>query len=307
MGHPARSILGSTVLALSLLCGVAGAQEDAKAAPVAVRVVPDVAYVAGPKAHRLQRLDVYAPRQGAKHPVLVFIHGGGWRIGDKRSGAEKGRFFAAEHGFVVVSVNYRLSPVVQHPEHARDVAAALGWTRRNVADYGGDPERIYLMGHSAGAHLAALAPLHHALLEEQGLPAEGVVRGVILLDGAGYDVRERIEAGRPRARKIYTGAFGSDPKMWADASPIAHAVSCKAPPPFLILYVADRNASRLQSEALAKALRKADGKAWVVGAEGKTHATINREIGKPGDAPTASILRFLSALERGEEPQLDRR
>ncbi len=270
--------------------------------PTDVRVVKDVPYVEG--GGKLQQLDVYSPADDAKHPVLVYVHGGGWQKGDKRSGATKGQFFASQHGWVFVSVNYRLTPAVQHPEHARDVVSALSWIRAKIADHGGDPERVYFIGHSAGAHLAALVPLHSKLLAEREIPTTGAVRGVILLDGAGYSIQRRIESGAERARKMFEAAFGTDPEGWRDASPIAHAVDASAPPPYLILHVATRVASGLQAKGLKRALQMGGGRAWLLGIPNKTHATINRAIGQPGDLPTELILEFLSACEDGREPQI---
>jgi acetyl esterase/lipase len=103
----------------------------------------------------LLSLDVYAPAKAKDLPVVLMIHGGGWANGDKANrdvGTNKARYFTAQ-GYVYVSINYRLSPAVQHPTHIEDVASAVSWVLENIATYGGDPARLTLMGHSAGAHL----------------------------------------------------------------------------------------------------------------------------------------------------------
>ncbi len=140
----------------------------------------------------LLSLDIYRPKSSstnAQKPVVVMIHGGGWRTGDKGSesqGRQKASFFTG-HGFVYVSANYRLSPEVQHPAHVEDVAKALSWIFDNIASYGGDPKRIFLMGHSSGAHLAALVTADEAYLNKLG-KSPAMLSGVILLDSAGYDI-----------------------------------------------------------------------------------------------------------------------
>src|SRR5438067_435539 len=113
----------------------------------------DVSYAA-PKNER-QTLDVYAPTDGKGHPVVVWIHGGGWQAGDKAHEQKKPQAFA-DRGFVFVSVNYRLLPDATIKQMAGDVAKAIRWTHDHAKEYGGDPDTMFVMGHSAGAQLAAL-------------------------------------------------------------------------------------------------------------------------------------------------------
>ncbi|MHC5038763.1 MAG: alpha/beta hydrolase fold domain-containing protein [Planctomycetota bacterium] len=247
---------------------------------------------------KLLSLDVYAPSGAKTAPVLLFIHGGGWRVGDKSRTVSKGNFFTGK-GFVVASINYRLSPAVQHPVHVQDVAKAVAWVRKKIGEYGGDPNRIYVMGHSAGAHLAALVAVDKRRLEPEGLEL-GVFKGVILLDGAGYDIPRQIEElGGNRSTQVYRTAFTDDRETWVDASPVTHAAAGKGFAPFLIFHVANREASRIQSETLAKALRESGSTALVIPAAGKTHGTINREIGVEGDEVTEAILKFLEKYGAG--------
>jgi acetyl esterase/lipase len=276
---------------LSRILGAEPALDAAEA--LEIRVQRDLSYAEpGGEGHKLKRLDIYAPAGAKDLPVIIFVHGGGWRKGDKKSADSKGRFFAKK-GFLFVSINYRLSPAVRHPVHVQDVAQACAWVRKNAKKHGGDASRVYVMGHSAGAHLAALVAV-----DKRRLAAHGVVlpffKGVILLDGAGYDIsRQMTEFGGYRSRLLYGVPFGSEEQTWKDASPTLHAKSGKGFAPFLILHVARREASRLQSSGLADALRTAGGKATVVPAQDKTHGSINRDIGKPNDAVTEKILRFL--------------
>jgi acetyl esterase/lipase len=242
-------------------------------------------------------LDIYSPvpsvRGGA--PVLIMVHGGGWRAGDKAIdavGREKAAFFATE-GYVYVSVNYRLSPAVKHPAHVEDVARSIAWVAGHIKSYGGDPSKISLMGHSAGAHLAALVATDERHLAAAGAPA-GLLKSVILLDTAGYDIPQnlsKLSEGRFN-QAIYESAFGKDPAVWADASPIRHVKAGKPLPRFLIFYT-DRKTSGPLSRKFAAALRKAGAPAGAVLARGKTHTTLSHDIGDAGDGPSALILEFL--------------
>jgi acetyl esterase/lipase len=122
------------------------------------------------------------------------------------------------------------------------------------------------------------------------------VKGVILLDGAGYDIPRQIElTPLPRLKEIYTTVFSEDEAKQKDASPITHVAKGKRIPPFLIFHVARRRDSREQSESLSEKLREAGAEAKVVPAEGKTHATINRELGQADDAPTKEVFEFLES------------
>ena len=123
--------------------------------------------------HERQVLDIYAPDEAENLPVVFWIHGGGWQTGDKTSVQIKPRVFT-ERGFVFVSTNYRLLPHVEMGVLIRDVAKSLGWVHKNIAGYGGDPRRIFVMGHSAGAQLAALL-----CIDDRYLKAEGVPFGVL--------------------------------------------------------------------------------------------------------------------------------
>src|SRR5262245_55023488 len=106
-------------------------------------------------AHKLQTLDVYSPAGAKDLPVVFWIHGGGWQTGDKKDVQLKPQAFN-DKGFVFVSTNYRLLPDVEMGTIVRDVAKAVRWVHDHIAEYGGDPKRLFVMGHSAGAQLAAL-------------------------------------------------------------------------------------------------------------------------------------------------------
>jgi acetyl esterase/lipase len=257
----------------------------------AARVEKDISY-AGRGGHALQRLDVYAPDGGSDRPILIFIHGGAWQRGDK-SGVQRKPDFCNEQGFVFVSVNYRLHPEVDYRQQAGDVAGAIRFVRDHAASYGGSADRIYLMGHSAGAHLAALVACDDRYLKAAGMTL-APIKGVVLLDGAAYDVaRQARQAALPRLRQLYQDVFGQEVEKQQDASPLAHVAAGKGIPPFLILYVATRADSRAQSEALAQKLKQAGVDAALFPAKDKNHLTINRDLGEPEDPPSKAILDFL--------------
>ncbi|MFM8292304.1 MAG: alpha/beta hydrolase [Planctomycetia bacterium] len=260
------------------------------------RIVCDVACAAGDSttADDGPTLDVYGTEQpgGPARPVVLFVHGGGWRHGDKAHVGEKPAAFVSR-GYLFASVGYRLDATVTPLEQGADVAAAVAWLHEHAVEHGGDGDTIFLIGHSAGAHLAALVGTDARLLARHGLePA--MLGGIVLLDGAGYDVpRQMAEARLPRLRQLYRDAFGDDPQAQREASPLTHVVPGKRYPPFLIFHVGRRGDSRGQAESLADRIRSAGGQATTVHEPEKTHLTLNRELGTAGDGPTAKILEFL--------------
>ena len=259
------------------------------------RTLRDLPY-AGKKSHPYQKLDLYLPDQPSEksRPVFILIHGGGWSMGDKSNKhfLQPKTSWLLESGYIVASINYRLAPTAKHPKQVEDVLRSITWIQKYIARHGGDPQRIYLLGHSAGAHLAALAAVDSARQKTAGIdPA--TIRGVVLLDGAGYDITRQYPALREGGamQKMYRHAFTDDPATQRDASTV-HRVTTRAPP-FLILHVARRADSRLQSNLLATALREEGGKAKVLAVD-KTHATINADCGKKGDPVTNAISAFLA-------------
>lgn len=264
-----------------------------------IRNIPyDTSIVIG---KHFKSLDLYAPVSGKNHPIVIWVHGGGWKIGDKRGVNSKPQAFT-QHGYLLVSVNYRLHPQATYDQQAQDIAEAIHWVREHAKEYGGNPHEIFLMGHSAGAHLVALVSTNPVYLKAESLSLK-TIKGTILLDGAGYDISERITTAGPTAKKLYKSIFGTDEKTWKAASPITYIRKKQAIPPFLILHVADRADSKRQSESLAKKLNSQGISAKVIPAQGKTHLTINREIGLSEDVPTQNIFEFLKNVRKSSEDQ----
>ncbi len=249
----------------------------------------------------LQCLDVYTSEKAKAAPVMVYVHGGGWKRGDKRAVGRKAAFFV-DSGFVFVSVNYRLLPEGRHPNNVDDLAAALGWVHDHVARYGGDPGAIFLMGHSAGCHLVSLVATDHRRLAKHG-KSPAILRGVVANDTQTYDLPALIE--RAAGTALYRDVFGTDPETQRDASPLHHVARGKHVPPFLILYSAgiapgrENPGWRAQAEAFAAALRDAGVHAEVVDASDRTHAEINQRLGDLEDDVTGRVMSFINAIRNG--------
>lgn len=234
-----------------------------------------------------QRLDfTAAAAPGA--PLVLFIHGGAWSFGDKRAAAHMAAHFH-EAGYAFAAINYRLVPHVNVDDQANDVAAALASLLADARRDGLDPGRIVMIGHSAGAHLAALVGTDPSYLTAHGIRLSAI--GIVLLDGAGYDIARQIQSARPLLRRLYIEAFGPDGRDHRTLSPATHAASPNAAE-FLILHVGGRSDSRVQSELLAAGLQAAQTPATVAAVDG-THAQIFRRFGEPGHRATELADAFV--------------
>ena len=152
-----------------------------------------------------QKIDVY-PRAGLSGaPVMLFVHGGAWAFGDK-DGVNALPDYAERNGFLLMSTDYRLTPRVDAGGEAEDIAAAFAWAKTNAARYGGDPSRIFLVGHSCGAHLVVLVAVDPTYLAAHQLTPRDIT-GVIALDGAAYNAAQEMKwfAGRPMGEQFDKG------------------------------------------------------------------------------------------------------
>lgn len=269
-------------------------KDDVNIGPTEINQHLNIRYAEIPSVDpNLLSLDIYAPKTGQQYPVIVMIHGGGWQRGDKANtnvGIEKANFFVPL-GYIFVSVNYRLSPAVKHPTHAQDIARAISWTKSNINTYGGNPEQLYLLGHSSGAHLAALVALDNSYLKTENLRTD-IIKGIILLDGASYDIPKAMQ-DRNKPELLLT-AIGNNKNSWREASPIYHVSKNSWLPPFLI-FSAPRLGASKQSESFANAIRREGGQARVVFLD-KKHEDFNRDLGLPNDEITIQVIEFLAAL-----------
>lgn len=243
-------------------------------------------------SHPNQQIDVYAPKDAVDDlPVILFVHGGGWSMGDNKYVQGKPAYYTGKD-YIFASAGYRLLPSSPVEEQARDVGAAVQAIAGQASSIGIDPEKIVLMGHSAGAHLAALV----ASDPQYAGDAFGAIKGAVLLDGAGYDIAANMAAATPRSRDLYLRVFGNDPARHAALSPLTH-VGGRDAPNWLSLYVEERDASRAQSQLLANALTQAGIRANALPIAGTDHSRMNREIGtEAGAAQTEAIDAFLAQI-----------
>lgn len=256
----------------------------------------DVAYA---DAHELQKLDVYSPRDAKNLPVVLWIHGGGWQAGDKTGLDMKPQAFM-DRGFVFVSTNYRLLPDVDMETIIGDVAKSVRWVHEHIKQHGGDPERVFLMGHSAGAQLAAILCTDERYLKAEGL-SFAMLRGCVPVDGDTFDIPAIIEVaetrcrvhGLPQATYGHRMKFGNDPAKHRDFSAVTHVAPNKGIPPFLILHVAEHPDTSAQARRLGAALEEAKIPVTVFGAQETTHGKINKDLGQADDPATKALFEFV--------------
>lgn len=272
---------------LLLLAGAPGPNAE-------VTTVLDIPYVTGPMAHPVKhKLDLYLPKDVKKFPVIFFVHGGAWVQGDKNFlgiYSSLGRAFAKK-GVGVVVTNYRLSPTVQHPEHARDVGHALAWTQKNIAQHGGDPSAITLCGHSAGGHLVSLVACSTDLQKECGVdPAK--IRAVAPISGV-YDI----------PRGFLPLVFGSTPRDAISPTRLARPEL----PPFLVLFGQHdlKYCGRATSTEFCDALSKKGNKAMAIELPGTDHMFAllrSYQDGQPAMTALLHLARTGTLLDGQDKP-----
>ena len=246
-----------------------------------------------------QKLDVYSAsdRDGADFPVVIWVHGGGWRTGDKdnRSGTTLCKTWTTA-GVVAVNLNYRLTPDVVHPVHVQDVAAGIAWVHKNIAKHGGNPQKVFLLGHSAGAHLVALVATDPQYLKVHELTPKTALAGVMSIDTASFDLNSTRTLA---VRKMIKDAFGSDPDTLSAASPLRQAQrnrdSC---PPFIIATVKQRPEALQESETFNKALpsSKLIVMDYPDSGQLKAHAEIARDLLDLKNSMTKQLIAFVGGV-----------
>jgi arylformamidase len=267
-------------------------------------------------------LDLYQPdgtESGDELPVVIYVHGGAWSSGDKRNQiGDKVNLFTGL-GYVFISVNYRLSPQsnafdparVRFPDHPDDVGEAVGWIGRHVDDYGGDPTRILLIGHSAGAQLVSLLSTDPRYVERHGVEPWQLI-GTVSLDTESFDVAERIDQLPPEGDQTFFNAFGTPEEnavddSWALGSPIRFADELD--PRFLFVTQGDDPSRIGNNERMAAALGQDSSD--VMGVP-YNHNGINDAVGDaqdPAGVTPRVVSHFDQAVEDSADPEasLDKR
>jgi acetyl esterase/lipase len=253
--------------------------------PPGTQVQRDLAYGSDPA----QALDLYSlPGQGRGRPIIVMVHGGAWAFGDKahRGSIEAKIAHWLPRGYLFVSLNYRMLPAQPVGGQAADVARALAFVQRNARAWGGDPERLTLMGHSAGAHLVALLSADPRLAFAQGArrwPA------TVALDSGAMDV---VEIMQRRHLDLYDRAFGADPGEWRRLSPV-HQLQRTAVPVLIACSTQRRDRPCAQAQAYTARARGL-GVAGAVLPLDLDHGEVNKELGAEQNY-TAAVDRFIAA------------
>ncbi len=238
-----------------------------------------------------QKLDIYrpAPHSTQLAPVMVMVHGGAWRIGDKRHAAVVENKLAhwGPQGVMLVSLNYRMLPEAKPDQQVADIALALAWLQRELPGLGGDPSRLMLVGHSAGAHLISLLTASPGLQQQYHLQSW---RLSIALDSAAYDVTAIMQRRHPN---FYDEAFGQQAGYWQAMSPLLQLQHSSLP--FIAVCSSQRrDGACQQAQAFVSKLRSLGGKAELLAMD-LSHGEINQELGRPG-AYTAALDGLIAQL-----------
>lgn len=237
-----------------------------------VVTIPDLAYT--PTDIDKNKLDLYMPKGAKDCPVVMFVHGGGYRRGDRKDTKDLGPVLAAE-GVGVAVISYRLIPTVKHPEQIGDVALALAWLKANVAKHGGSPDKLFVMGHSAGAHLATMLGSNPDFLGKVKLGLKDL-KGVIALEGYYTPMNKEMFGGEKGLKEVTPATYASSQM-----------------PAYLLLYSdgAGKRAADLATD-LEKAIRDGKGTADAVLVKERNHTTLLSKIAS--DEPTGkAILDFV--------------
>ncbi len=246
----------------------------------------------------LLSLDIYYNDElDTQKPVVIYIHGGGWSVGDKSSQIENKVSLFQSLNYIFVSINYRLSPFpyelnnsnrIMYPTHNNDIADAIKWVYDNINLYGGNHNKIALLGHSAGAHLAALTGTNNTFLENVGLTTNDI-KGIAVIDTEGYNIVNKVQDNN----NLYINAFGTNANLNYQASPILNIESSSSYPKFFIakrgspkrIAIANDFINVLEQNNIT--VSQIDGSFY-------DHSGINNAIGKPNESLiTNPLIVFL--------------
>ena len=304
-----RSIRVILVLMIPFVLGACASTLESVGAALAYRGVAlpeervrlDLPYRSDASADsRKHRLDLFLPKAGARDwPTLVFVHGGGWTDGDRAAsvlGVEPvrniGRFFAAK-GIGAAIISYRLQPAVSWRDQVEDVVDATAWVYDRIGEFGGDPEAIFLSGHSAGAWLAAWVGLSDSPLARVGVDRSHLC-GLVLVSGAGYDMEDEKTYSLGASRSYFEGLFADEDPEWARSASILRHVDDPVPPVLVLSAEGEPEKFRHQGDLLFRAIEDRSPMAQRLVVPGQNHQRIVVSMSRDGDPVSRSILDFLS-------------
>ena len=289
---PSRSQIVTCTVALAAAFAAAPAAAaaeavDAVGATFTVIEHRDIDYLPTESyAEAKDTLDVFMPEGLTNTPVVVYFHGGALQNGTKAIGEGLGRQLAAR-GIGLVSANYRLSPGVMHPAHVEDATAAFVWTKRNIARYGGDSNRVYVSGHSAGAYLAALMALDpkHLAAHEMRLSD---IKGAVPISPFLFVEDPDVAPSRPKT------VWGTDEDVWLEAS-VTPYIGANKPPMLLIYADGDDDWRREQNQRLAAKLTALGNEAAVIEIGDRTHGSVNSKMADDLDTGMMKVVSFVES------------
>lgn len=264
----------------------------------------NIVYQIANKTSANQQLNVFSPRKHSDpKSVLIFVHGGNWNSGKKSQYNIIGAHWAKKD-VVTVIVDYPLSPVADYNDMAISIAKSVKWVKENIRRYGGDPAKIFLSGHSAGGHLAALVALDEHYFKDICL--ENPLAGLILIDAAGLDMHGYLTEEKFEKGNTYLHTFSNDPNNWKKASPLYHFHQNM--PPMLIYRGGKTYPSILTSnDKFIKALQPYAPETPYHIQKSKKHIPMITQFFNPWNARYGEILAFMKAVESRENMPEDKR
>jgi acetyl esterase/lipase len=256
----------------------------------------DVTYQPADLSRNIQeeKLNVFAPRRGKTDKnVFVFIHGGGWHSGKKSLYNFFGNRMARKE-VVVVVIDYPLAPGARYNQMAAASARAVQWVKNNIKKYGGDPEKIFIAGHSAGGHLAALITVENKYFDSLQIPSP--IKGTILIDPAGLDLCAFLNEVKSMPDQTYRDTFTDDTVYWNDASPLYHLNKRLSPLPPMLIYTGEKTYPIITSttETFVEALKMFSSDPLYYVIERKKHIPMITQFFQPWNPCYQQIIYFMN-------------
>lgn len=246
-------------------------------------LTPAISAIRRSVSYGANRLDIF-PTSGISAPILIFVHGGAWSMGSRKSVGSKAKYFT-KNGYVFISVSYTLYPRANAKTQSLQVGQAVNWVRDNAASFGGDPNRIAVMGHSAGCHLAALATL---------TGATGSINALICNDTRAYDLSMLAGLHNGRLPLLYARPFAKR-KFWSSWSPITYA-GLKEHPPILVAWSSGKNRDKISLNFADALTREGSNVTHFDGSRKYNHISIDKKMGSERASSgniTGAVSNFL--------------